>query len=176
MYHQNNLITVRGKVIFSQASVILSTQRGGMNGSGGVWQRGVHGRRACVARGVHGRGHVWQGTSMVGGGIHGSGCAWWGCAWQRGACVAGGGACEAGEMATAVDGTHPTGMHSCSYLLMFLPLIAVRYFPDSVNSKSYLKLSILVHFERIVSFSLSCFLEITLSIKCFFTPMALMFS
>ena len=34
-------------------------------------------------------------------------------------CVCGGGmcgrrgACIAGEMATAVDGTHPTGMHSC---------------------------------------------------------------
>ena len=23
------------------------------------------------------------------------------------------GACAAGEMATAADGTHPTGMHSC---------------------------------------------------------------
>ena len=50
--------------------------------------------------------------------------------WQRGAYVAkggimekgivagdvhdkGGGACMAGEMATAVDGMHPTGMHSC---------------------------------------------------------------
>ena len=52
-------ITVRsscGKVMFSQASVILST---------------------------------------VGGGVHG-----------RGVCVA-------GETATAADGTHPTGMHSC---------------------------------------------------------------
>ena len=34
------------------------------------------------------------------------------------ACMAGGGwggkgACITGEMATAVDGTHPTGMHSC---------------------------------------------------------------
>ena len=40
-------------------------------------------------------------------------------AWQRGACmvketcVVGGGACMAGETATAADGTHPTGMHSC---------------------------------------------------------------
>ena len=38
-------------------------------------------------------------------GVHGKGKhVWWG-----GACRA----CRAGEMATAVDGTHPTGMHSC---------------------------------------------------------------
>ena len=30
----------------------------------------------------------------------------------RGACAARG-ACVAGETATAADGTHPTGMHSC---------------------------------------------------------------
>ena len=51
-----------------------------------------------------------------------------GCAWQmggmhdRGSCVARGGhawreevgcACVAGQTATAVEGTHPTGMHSC---------------------------------------------------------------
>ena len=30
-----------------------------------------------------------------------------------GACVEGGGTCVAGETATAVDGTHPTGTHSC---------------------------------------------------------------
>ena len=39
------------------------------------------------------------------------GHAWWG------ACIAGGdawqGACVAGETATAADGMHPTGMHSC---------------------------------------------------------------
>ena len=29
------------------------------------------------------------------------------------ACMAGVGACVAGETATAADGTHPTGMHSC---------------------------------------------------------------
>ena len=43
----------------------------------------------CMARGMHGRGHAWQG------GMHGKG----------GGVV--------GEMATAADGTHPTGMHSC---------------------------------------------------------------
>ena len=51
---------------------------------------GMHVRETCVgvcvAGGVHGR---------VGG---------QGCAWQ-----------EAGETATAADGTHPTGMHSCLY-------------------------------------------------------------
>ena len=65
---------------------------GGMHGRGCVWQGGggacmagdVHGRR-----GMHGRGHAWQG------GMRGRGCAW-----QE-------------EMATAADGTHPTGMHSC---------------------------------------------------------------
>ena len=38
---------------------------------------------ACMAGGMHGRGHMWQE------GVH------------------------AGEMATEVGGTHPTGMHSC---------------------------------------------------------------
>ena len=58
----------------------------------------------CMAGGMHGRdGHVWQGACMTEGhawqgGVYGK----WGCAWQ-----------EAGEMATAAEGTHPTGMHSC---------------------------------------------------------------
>ena len=41
-----------------------------------------------------------------------AGCVWhvwWRHAWQ--------GACVAGEKATAADGTHPTGMHSCLRLL-----------------------------------------------------------
>ena len=38
--------------------------------------------------------------------------AWKGGAWQGGMC-GGGGACMAGEMATAVESTYPTGMHSC---------------------------------------------------------------
>ena len=62
-FDYKTIFTVRnsscGKVMFSQASVILSTE-----------------------------GHAWQG------GMHG-----WG-----------GGAYVAGEMATAADGTHPTGM------------------------------------------------------------------
>ena len=31
--------------------------------------------------------------------------------------VHGRGMCMAGEMATAADGTHPTGMHSCSLIV-----------------------------------------------------------
>ena len=53
--------------------------------------QGVHGRRACMAGGMHGRGeHVWHE-----------------------------GACMAGEMATAADGTYPTGMHSCLKLFFY---------------------------------------------------------
>ena len=34
------------------------------------------------------------------------------------ACMAGGrGTCVVGEMAIAVGGMHPTGMHSCAYVL-----------------------------------------------------------
>ena len=56
-------------------------------------------------------GHAWQGACVVGG-MHGRGHAW------QGACVAGGmrgngRACVVGEVATATDCTHPTGMHSC---------------------------------------------------------------
>ena len=71
---------------------------GGVHGGGRAWQ-GV-----CMVGGVHGRdGHVWQGACMAEGpawqrDVHGR----QGRAWQ-----------EAGEMATAADGTHPTGMHSC---------------------------------------------------------------
>ena len=77
------------KVMFSQVSV-CPQGRGGMHGRGGVVG-----------------GHAWEGRAwqvgMHGRGVHG-----------RGACVAGGGgACMAGEMATAVESTYPTGMHSC---------------------------------------------------------------
>ena len=68
----------------------------------------VHGKGACVAGGSAWQGgHVWQG------------CAWGACmvgghAWQGSVHGGEGGACTAGETATAADGTHPTGMHSCS--------------------------------------------------------------
>ena len=45
-----------------------------------------------------------RGACVAGGGLHGRGVA-------GGVC--GRGACTAGDMATAADGTHPTGMHSC---------------------------------------------------------------
>ena len=60
----------------------------------------------CGTRGVHGRGVCVAGEHV----------------WQRvGACMAGqvcmvegeGGCVQGGKMATEVDGTHPTGMHSC---------------------------------------------------------------
>ena len=69
----------------------------------------VHGKGgACVAKGgMCGKGGMHCERSMRGRG----------CAWQGGACVARGmcgrGACMAGEIVTAADGTHPTGMHSC---------------------------------------------------------------
>ena len=80
-----------GKVIFSQACVILFTG-------------GVHGRGGCLAWGVHGSGGVPGPGGMPG----------------LGEClVLGGGAWSGGpggdppKMATAVGCMHPTGMHSC---------------------------------------------------------------
>ena len=48
--------------------------------------------QACVKNSVHRGGREWQGD------VHGRG---------------GGGACVAGETATAADGMHAAGMHSC---------------------------------------------------------------
>ena len=57
---------------------------GGVRGEGGMRGKGGHVRQgACMAGGVHGRGHAWQGVYVAGG------------------------------TATAADGMHPTGMHSC---------------------------------------------------------------
>ena len=52
-------------------------------GGGAMCGGGVHGRGLCM-----GQGHVWRGHAL------------WG-------------TCVAGETATAAEGTHPTGMHSC---------------------------------------------------------------
>ena len=94
-------ITVRniscGKAMFSQACVKNSVHRRGAGErvwacvAGGMWWG------ACVA----GR-HAWQGM----GGVCVQGVCLAGGVWQ------GGHAC-ARETATAEDGTHPTGMHSC---------------------------------------------------------------
>ena len=90
------IITVRnsscGKVTFSQACVKNSVRGGGMHGRGTYMAGGGHGRGACVAAGCMAGGGVW--------------CMTGGHAWRGGACVA-------GEMASAEDGTHPTGMHFC---------------------------------------------------------------
>ena len=78
--------------------------------TGGVWQGacvvegGMHGRN------VHGRGHAWQEECMAGACVAGV-CMAGGCVWQGG--MHGLGACVAGEMATAADGMHRTGIHSC---------------------------------------------------------------
>ena len=70
----------------------------------------MHGRGVCMAGGMHSKGgHIWQK------GVHGGRHAW-GHAWQGGMCGRGHawqGVCVAGEMVTAVNGMHPTGMHSC---------------------------------------------------------------
>ena len=48
------------------------------------------------------------------GGMCGRGVCMAGSVLDGGACMAGGrGACVVGEMAIAVGGMHPTGMHSC---------------------------------------------------------------
>ena len=101
----------QGKVIFYTC---LSVHRrghawwgacvaGGMCGGVCAWQGGM-----CGKGGRHGKG---ERTCMVGD-MHGGVCGKGGHAW-RGACMVGGGACVAGETATAVDSMHPTGMHSC---------------------------------------------------------------
>ena len=91
--------------MFSQLSVILST-------GGGVFMA----RGACMAGGVHGRGCAWQGVCGGGHAWQGGMCGWGACmvgGCMAGVCVVGGGACMAGEMATAAESMHPTGMHSC---------------------------------------------------------------
>ena len=65
---------------------------------------------------VHG-GHAWGRVLWE---LHGRG----GCAWQ--------GACVARDTATAADGTHPTGMHSCF----------IQFFYHSYNS--FFKVQVLV--------------------------------
>ena len=108
-----------GKVLFSHTSVILTWQGGawpGGHAGGHAWQGCVHGGGACMA----GRGHAWAGAACVAGGH-----AW-------GVCMAGGvhgrggmhdmHAPRADTTATTygqwADGTHPTGMHSCTHSIL----------------------------------------------------------
>ena len=73
--------------------------------AGGMHDGGVCMVRACMAGDMHGGGHAWQegmhGGRVNGRGVHGRGVH------------GGGGTCVAEETATAADGTHATGMHSC---------------------------------------------------------------
>ena len=70
---------------------------------GYAWQGGVCGGVCAWCRACMAGGHVWQGACMVEGG---------GLVWHEGACMA-------GEMATAADGTYPTEMHSCLKLFFY---------------------------------------------------------
>ena len=77
---------------------------------------------ACIAGDMHGKwGHAWQ-EACVAGGVHdGGGHVWQGGMHSMGTCTVG--ACmsegmHAGGTATQVDGTHPTGMHSCHEILI----------------------------------------------------------
>ena len=80
-------------------------EAGGMCGRRHVWQGGMC---VCVGRGVY----------MAGG--HAGVCVVGACVAGGGACVAVG-ACVAGEMTTAADSAHPTGMHSCLFKSCWTP-------------------------------------------------------
>ena len=81
--------------MFSQACVKNSVG-GGSCMAGGACVAG----ECMVVGGMHGKGHVWQGGMHAGG---------------EGVGMCGRRECVAGEMATAADGTHPTGLHSCKH-------------------------------------------------------------
>ena len=82
---------------------------------------------ACLAAGLQGGGLVLGGCLVLGGvpGPRGSapGGAWsQGGAWSGGTCSGGSAPVETPrkQMATVADGAHPTGMHSCLKLCMYL--------------------------------------------------------
>ena len=117
-----------GKVMFLHLSVILLT--GGMHGRGCAWQGACMAGGVCFAggmciRGMHGGGYACQGPlcgrgACMAGGMYGKGAMHGrGHAWQEGH------VCVAGEMATAVDDTHPTGMHSCLYITLRMTLFSL---------------------------------------------------
>ena len=83
-----NSVNKRGACMTGAACMVGRWHDGGMCG------RSLHGQGACMVGGGHRR----QGACV--GGMH-----------DGGACVVG--ACVAEDTATAADGTHPTGMHSC---------------------------------------------------------------
>ena len=72
-----------------------------VDGNGGMHGGDMHGRVVCMAEAcVVGGGHVWQE-----------------------------GMCMAGETATAADGTHPTGMHSCYNHVFALTELVLKFDP-----------------------------------------------
>ena len=108
-----------GKVMFSQASVILFKGGGRPCVAGGMCDgvgSACWGLRAGVC--VLG-GYAWQGRGAC---MAGEGACmalrhvWRGACMARGACVAGGPVWQ--ETATAADGTNPTGMHSCWFYFL----------------------------------------------------------
>ena len=81
----------------------------------------------CMVWGVSALGGTWfGGLSALGVVAHGSGgwCMVLGGAWSLGGLV------ETPPTATAADGTHPTGMHSCSYIQF------TRNLPSSILAKT----------------------------------------
>ena len=102
-----------------------------MHGEGGMAWRGYIYDRGHGGGGVHGGGVCMAGdvcvACMVGACVAG-GHAWQGCI-HRG-CVAGGhgGACVQERWPLKRNGMHPTGMHSCVYLILFF-----THFQESSN-------------------------------------------
>ena len=109
-----------GKVIFHKCLSFCS--------QGGMRDRGCVHARGCARLGVvcGGRRAIQGGGGMRAWGVHAwgymaGGHAWWG------VCMAGGrGECVAGKTATAVVCTHPTGMHSCMFMIFQQQLIYVN--------------------------------------------------
>ena len=103
--------------------------KGGVCGGGHAWQRDMCGRMgaclagggACMARRV-----CVVGACKAGGGA----CM------ARGACVARR-ACVVGETATALDGTHLTGMHSCFPIKIQNTLLEQWTFQSAMASNKF---------------------------------------
>ena len=81
-------------------------------------------------------GHAWQG------GMCGRGHAWWG---------NGRGACVAGETTTAADGMHPTGMHSCSFLMFGGGGTSLSWYHETLKLHWNSKWKLITHFILAIS-------------------------
>ena len=87
--------------------------RGGMCGGGHAWREvcmagGCAWQGAYVAGGVHGRGACVAGGMCDRGGMHGRGCAYHTCPPMT----------LRDTVGQRAGGMHPTGMHSCLFLLL----------------------------------------------------------